>query len=175
MATRAKGLTSTKQRLVEQFEETLDMLIADTNAPDVDLPGLPPRPTPTERAAIAARNEARLAAARAEVYDASWSREQVIDRLQVHTNSISNWLRDRRVIAIDGPDGTRFPAWQFDLDADKPLLPGIDMVVAAWPGGVVSLSLWMVRPNPSLHGRPPVDLLRDSEADHLAEVMAHLW
>lgn len=80
-------------------------------------------------------------------------------------NQITNLLRDRRLVALEGPDGQRLPAWQFDLGASSVRLDGIDRVVTAYPGGVVSLSEWMVAPNPTLDGAMPADVLASGDVE----------
>lgn len=75
------------------------------------------------------------------------------------TNQVSNLLRERKLVALDGPEGQRFPDWQFDHDAPRIRLDGIELVVAALPLGIVGLSQWMTVANPGLGGRLPADVL----------------
>jgi len=49
----------------------------------------------------------------------------------------------------------RLPRWQFDPDNTTGALPDLDVLQAAFPGGPVSLSRWMMRPHPEFDGRTP--------------------
>lgn len=156
-----------RRDLVEAFEAGLDQFTAVATAPDVELPGLAPRPEPTELAEIEARNQVRLASARRGLYDAALTRKQVMARLGVGSNQVSNLLRRRKLVALDGPDGQRFPVWQFDNDAVSIRLGGIEQVVAALPLGVVGLSQWMTTANPALDGRTPAETLVTGDVEYV--------
>jgi hypothetical protein len=47
----------------------------------------------------------------------------------------------------------RLPRWQFDPDNTTGALPDLDVLQAAFPGGPVSLSRWIMRPHPEFDGR----------------------
>ena len=49
----------------------------------------------------------------------------------------------------------RLPPWQFDPDNPAGVLPDLDGLQAAFPGGPVSLSRWMMRAQPEFDGRTP--------------------
>lgn len=155
----------TRRDLVRAFEQGLDEFTAVATAPGVDLPGLPARPSATELAEIEGRNRARLVEARQAVYDASVPRGEVAHLLDVSPNQVSNLLASDRLVAIDGPDGQRFPAWQFDLGAQRVRVEGIHRVMAAMPAGVLGLSQWMTTPTPTLDGRTPGQALAAGEVD----------
>ncbi len=171
----SRDLASEKRAATAAFERSFDTLIADLNAPDVDLPGLDARPTLEQAAAVAARNTARLLEARARIYRDGWTRQQLTSRLQVSTNTVTNWLGSTppKIHRLHGPDGDRYLAWQFDLEGAHPLLPGIAEVTAAHGGSVVSLSTWVVTPNPSLGGATPLTLLRAHDVRTLVALLAH--
>lgn len=167
---------STVERLRSSMREGYDSearrLLAALTGPTTDLPGLPARPSPDELGAALARNFNRLAEARAAVYASSLNRDAVIALLGVSSQQVSNLLRASRLVEVDGPDGGHFPTWQFDIDGSSPRLDGVDRVVSAYPGGVVSLSLWATASNPILDGRTPAEALRDGEVD-LVVAAAH--
>ncbi len=155
----------TRRNLVEAFEHGLDEFTAVATAPRADLPGLPTRPSATELAEIEGRNRARLARARQAVYDTSVPRGEVAHLLDVSPNQVSNLLASQRLVALDGPDGQRFPDWQFDLGAQRVRVDGIDRVMAAMPAGVLGLSQWMATPNATLDGRTPAHVLATGDVD----------
>ena len=124
------------------------------------------------RAAVL-RNEARVAATRQHLYASALSREQAAQRAGVKPDHVTRLLRDGSLVALDGPDGPRLPAWQFDPEARLGWLDGIAPVAAAFPGRVLSLSSWMVAPNASLGGRTPCQALLDGNAELVVAVAAH--
>lgn len=157
--------SKTRRELVDAFEAGLDQFTAVATAPRVHLPGLTSRPDAMDLAAIEARNRARLVEARQDLYATAVPRDDVAGMLGVGTNQVSNLLATTRLVAIDGPEGQRFPAWQFDLGARRVRLDGVQRVAAALPAGVVGLSQWMTTPSPELDGRTPQRALADGDVD----------
>ena len=119
------------------------------------------------------RNEARLWAAREQLYTTGLSRQQAAERVSVRPNQIDDLLRDGDLLALDGPDGLRLPRWQFDPDTRRGRLEGIAEVVSAFPGGVLALSSWMAAPNAALGGRTPRQALIDGEVDQVTAAASH--
>lgn len=154
-----------RHELVAAFEIELEEFAAVANAPGSDLPGLAARPTPTELARIEARNWSRLREVRDRVYTAAVSRREAANLLDVSTNQITNLVSADDLIALDGPDGQRLPAWQFNLDGSRVRLPGVARVARAYPAGVVGLSVWMTTPLASLGGSTPAARLADGDVD----------
>ena len=137
-----------------------------------DLPGLPSVGDDELRAATL-RNEARVWAAREQLYATGLSREQAAARVGVKPNQITNLLRDHDLLAFDGPDGLRLPAWQFDPEARRGRLEGIARVAAVFPGRVLSLSSWVAAPNPALAGRTPRQALLAGDVEQVVAVATH--
>ncbi|MBM4654065.1 DUF2384 domain-containing protein [Rhodococcus hoagii] len=76
---------------------------------------------------------------------------------------MARWITQGRLVALDDNPGSRLPVWQFTSDTKHPVLPDVDKLLAAFPGGPVALSRWMVRPNDNFHGRTPAQqMTRDS-------------
>lgn len=147
------------------FDREAERLLAALEAPASELPGLADQPDAAELGAALARNANRLSEARAAVYAAAVPREEVFELLGVTTQQISNLLAADKLVALDGPEGQRFPAWQFDRDGTRVRLEGIAQVAERYPAGVVSLSLWATAANPMLGGRSPAEALRDGDLD----------
>ncbi len=78
------------------------------------------------------------------------------------------------MLAVDGPDGLRLPAWQFHPEAKRGRVEGIGRVAAAFPGGVLGLSAWMSAINPALGGRTPRQALVDGDTDLVVAVAGHV-
>ena len=116
------------------------------------------------------RNEARAWAAREQLYTTGLSRQQAAERVGVKPDQITSLLRDRDLVALDGPHGLRLPSWQFHPDAPRGRLGGIARVAEAFPGRVLSLSSWMVAPHAALGGRTPRQALIDGEVDQVTTV-----
>jgi hypothetical protein len=130
---------------------------------------------PDRGRAAAVRNEARLAAHRAALYKAGLTREQAAERLPVpETNAIDDLVRKGELVAFDGEDGLRLPAWQFDPAARRGHLEGIDRVAAVFPGRILALSSWMTAANPLLGGRSPRQALLDGDVDAVTVAAEYL-
>lgn len=132
-----------------------------------------PREGADDLRAATLRNESRVRAARDHLYTTGLSRQQAAERASVRPNQITNLLRDRALVALDGRDGLRLPAWQFDPDARRGRVEGIADVAGAFPGGVLGLSSWMVAPNGALGGRTPRQALLDGDVEQVAAVASH--
>ncbi len=164
---RVRDLPEQALEAVEHFLDTMTELESALAAgAGRGLPGLPEIDEGELRTA-AARNDARVWAAREDLYATGLSREQAAQRVGVKPNQITNLLRDEDLLALDGRDGLRLPAWQFDPEARRGRLEGIARIAAAFPGRVLSLSGWMVSPNPALGGRTPRQALLAGEVERV--------
>lgn len=104
---------------------------------------------------------------------ASMSRTQAADLLGVSPQTVSEWVAQHKLVGIKDGREWRFPAWQFTPDNAEPALPDLDRLVATFPGGEVSLSRWMNRPNDNFAGRTPAqEMARDS--DHVIAIVETL-
>lgn len=93
----------------------------------------------------------------------SMSRSEAADVLGVSPQTVSEWVSQRKLVGLKDGREWRFPAWQFTPDSAEPVLPDLDRLMAAFPGGEVSLSRWMNRPNDNFGGRTPAqEMARDS-------------
>lgn len=157
----------------EFLDAVTDLDVALTARAGRDLPGLPDVGDDQLRAALG-RNQARVWAVRERLYATGLSREQAAQRVGVKPNQITNLLRDGDLFALDGADGLRLPAWQFDPEARRGRLEGIARVAAAFPGRLLSLSSWMTAPNAALGGRTPRQALLDGDVEQVVTVATHL-
>jgi hypothetical protein len=119
------------------------------------------------------RNEARLRSASTKLYSNSLSLEQAAQQAGMTSQQIAILLRDGDLLAMDGPDGLRVPAWQFDSQARYGRLEGIASLASAFPGGVLSLSHWAQAHNAGLDGRTPRQALLDGDVELVVAVAAH--
>lgn len=85
----------------------------------------------------------------------SVSRDEAAELLGVAPQSITAKLTARRLVGIKAGREWRLPLWQFNPDDPSGVLPDLDALQAAFPGGVVSLSQWMRQEQPEFDGRTP--------------------
>lgn len=170
---RVRGLPRQQlDTLLEILEQPADVASAIAAPASRPLPGLPDLDA-AELGSALQRNQARLWRAREDLYAAGVSRDEAAERLGVKPNQITNLLADTKLLGLEGRDGLRLPAWQFDPNARRGRLDGIDRVAAVFPGRILGLSAWMVAPNPSLDGRTPATALLDGDVDLVVTVAAH--
>ncbi|TCN53573.1 excisionase family DNA binding protein [Rhodococcus sp. SMB37] len=93
----------------------------------------------------------------------SFTRPEAADLLGVAPQTVSDMIAERRLVAIKDGRAWKLPAWQFTPDLAEPVLPDVGRLAQEFPGGVVSLSRWMSRPNENFGGRTPAqEMTRDS-------------
>ncbi|WP_082920711.1 helix-turn-helix domain-containing protein [Rhodococcus sp. YH3-3] len=127
----------------------------------------------TEAASLERKNLHLQVAQRREQLTTSYTRAEAADMLGVSPQTVSEMVAKHRLIGIKDGREWRFPAWQFTPDSAEPVLPELDRLVREFPGGVVSLSRWMNRPNGNFEGRTPQqEMLHDS--DHVFAVVNSL-
>jgi hypothetical protein len=94
-------------------------------------------------------------AQRRELAANSVGREAAAELLGISPQSVTDKLESRKLVGIKVGREWRLPRWQFDPDNTTGTLPELNVLQAAFPGGPVSLSRWMMRPNPEFDGRTP--------------------
>jgi hypothetical protein len=161
-----------QRQALHGFARVLLDTTAATAAPAEQLPGLGARPGPPEMAAALRRNAERLWRARRELYGEAPSYRQAADLLGVSTNQITNLVSAGDLLALDGADGAKLPAWQFHPEARRGRLEGIGQVAAVFPGRVLGLSAWTTTPTPLLGGRTPAAALLDGDVDDVVAAAA---
>ncbi|BBZ41368.1 hypothetical protein MCNS_44310 [Mycobacterium conspicuum] len=85
----------------------------------------------------------------------SFSRDAAAKLLGVSSQSVTDRLESRKLVGIKVGREWRLPRWQFDPDSTTGVLSDLDVLQAAFPGGPVSLSRWIMRPHPEFGGRTP--------------------
>ena len=87
----------------------------------------------------------------------SFGRQEVAKLLSISPQSVTDKLESRKLVGMKMGREWRLPRWQFDPDNVTGALPDLDVLQEAFPGGPVSLSQWVMRPNPEFGGRTPRD------------------
>lgn len=99
----------------------------------------------------------------------SVSRDEAAELLGVSPQSITSKLGAGKLVGIKAGREWRLPAWQFSPDDPSGVLPDLDVLQQAFPGGVVSLSQWMQRQQPEFGGRTAVhEMLQRGSAPVIA-------
>jgi hypothetical protein len=85
----------------------------------------------------------------------SLSREEAAELLGIAAQSVTAKLASGKLIGIKVGREWHLPHWQFDPDNTSGVLPDLDVLQEAFPGGPVSLSNWITRAQPDFDGRTP--------------------
>jgi hypothetical protein len=85
----------------------------------------------------------------------SISRDDAAELLGIAAQSVTAKLLAGKLIGLKVGREWRLPRWQFDPDNASGVLPDLDALQAAFPGGPVSLSKWVDRAHPDFDGRTP--------------------
>lgn len=116
-----------------------------------------------EAAALEQENLRLQIERRQEQLASSLTRPEVAALLGVSPQTVSDMLAEHRLVGLKDACAWKLPAWQFTPDLEEPVLPEIWRLAREFPGGVVSLSRWMSRPNENFAGRTPAqEMIRDS-------------
>ncbi|MEP9394376.1 antitoxin Xre/MbcA/ParS toxin-binding domain-containing protein [Gordonia sp. VNQ95] len=138
-------------------------------APDIDSDLWGPAPTPAERDEDLLANLSRQYAARHATLVAAIGTSEAAELLGISTQAVLDRLRGHDLIGLKDGRQWRLPAWQFRADTARGHLDGLARLREVFPGGVVTLSHWMTRPNADLDGATPADALA---TDQIAKVLA---
>jgi hypothetical protein len=84
------------------------------------------------------------------------TREQAATRLGITPQAVSKRVASGGLIALRRGRVSRLPAWQFYEDGT---LPGLKQLIAAYPGGALSMTIWATSPTPDLDGNTPASTL----------------
>jgi hypothetical protein len=84
------------------------------------------------------------------------TREQAAQRLGISPQAVSKRVASGGLVALHRGRVSQLPAWQF---YEGGVLPGLKQVIAAYPGGPLSLTSWATSPSPDLDGATPAQTL----------------
>jgi hypothetical protein len=76
-------------------------------------------------------------------------------------------IRAGTLLAIRDQGKRRYPLWQFDPDGPDGVVAGLPDVLAALPVADLIKARWLQRPQPSLEGDTPLQLLRQGQLDRV--------
>jgi hypothetical protein len=120
----------------------------------------------SEQALLAFRSLLQFFEARRDLLDSALTAPQAAALLGVSRQTPLNRVKDNTLLAVLDRGAYRFPVWQFDPQGEDGVLPGFpDVLDALEPQQPFAKLVWLRRPNPTLEGREPLDLLRDRELE----------
>lgn len=125
-----------------------------TEKPDLTLWG--PAPTDVELYAARGRAQTAVNAAVARALDGALTAEQTAARLRISPREVAERASLGTLTALRSGQAQWFPVWQFHGDGP---VPGIESVIEAYPGGALSLTVWMTTANADLNGLTPARML----------------
>jgi Protein of unknown function (DUF2384) len=125
-----------------------------------------PTASASEQALLAFRSLLQFFEARRDLLDGALTAPQAAELLGVSRQTPLNRVRDNTLLGVLDRGAYRFPVWQFDPQGEDGVLPGLpDVLAALEPQQPFAKLVWLRRPNPTLAGREPLDLLREREAE----------
>ena len=120
----------------------------------------------SDRALLAFRSLLQFFETRRDLLDGALTAPQTAKLLGVSRQTPLNRVRENTLLAVLDRGAYRFPIWQFDPQGEGGVLPGLANVLDALePQQPFAKLVWLRRPNPTLEGREPLDLLRDRELE----------
>jgi hypothetical protein len=120
----------------------------------------------SEQALLAFRSLLQFFATRRDLLEDALTAPQAAKLLGVSRQTPLNRVRDNTLLAVLDRGAYRFPTWQFDPQGEGGVLPGFSRILDALePQQPFAKLVWLRRPNPTLEGREPLDLLRDRELE----------
>jgi hypothetical protein len=120
----------------------------------------------SDQALLAFRSLLQFFEARRDLLGGALTAPQAAELLGVSRQTPLNRVRDNTLLAVLDRGAYRFPVWQFDSQGEDGVLPGLpDVLDALEPQQPFAKLVWLRRPNPTLEGREPLDLLRARELE----------
>jgi hypothetical protein len=113
-------------------------------------------PTDQELARARRASNVTLEGAMRDALSGALTREQAAQRLGITPQAVSNRVASGGLVALYRGRVSRLVAWQF---YEEDVLPGLKEVIAAYPGGPLSLTCWATSPSPDLDGATPAQTL----------------
>lgn len=113
-------------------------------------------PTGRELADARGATHTALEGAMHDALSGALTREQAAQRLGITPQATSKRVASGGLVALRRGRVSRLPVWQF---YEEGVLPGLKRVIAAYPGGALSLTHWATSPSPDLDGLTPAQTL----------------
>lgn len=145
---------------------------ATAQEPELDeaLWGRGPSPGKLRTAALQALKDDFVA--RRELIDASLPAAEVAELLGTSAQAVRDFVMSGDLVGLADGNDWRIPMWQLKAGVEQGFLPGIAQLRRVFPGGIVSLSRWMVTPSVDLGEMTPADVLAAGRVEEVFAVAA---
>ncbi|TSD47371.1 helix-turn-helix domain-containing protein [Rhodococcus sp. KBS0724] len=146
---------------------------------DLDEASWGPAPTQAEALEAVVGDLSDQFAVRQALIDTGLTCKQAAHLLGVREQAITAKIDEGKLIGLKRGREWRLPAWQFIPDGASGIIPRLDALQAAFPGGPVSLSAWMNKSSSEFKGRTPVQEILahgpDGVVAHAQRLTAAAW
>ncbi len=95
----------------------------------------------------------------------AWSTPDVSERLGITPQAIRKRIKQKQLLGIKHAGDYRFPRWQFDPHTELGVIRGFSEILTAACIEPLSLASWLIKPQPALNDRRPIDALKNGEVD----------
>lgn len=142
--------------LLSALAGALERLRDSADDGDVDEALWGPQPSQGEIAAARLTEEAAVGQALEHALRGALTREEAARRLGISPQAVSKRRAAGSLVALRRGREWRLPAWQF---YENGVLPGLNHLIAAYPGTPLALTMWATTPNADLDGRLPAEAM----------------
>jgi hypothetical protein len=142
--------------LIGAFDAALSRTAAADESDQLDEALWGRAPSDRELALARRASYTKLEGALRDALSDALTREQAATRLGITPQAVSKRVASGGLIALRRGRVSRLPAWQFYEDG---ALPGLKQLIAAYPGGALSMTIWATSPTPDLDGSTPARAL----------------
>lgn len=95
---------------------------------------------------------------------------QVRDELGVRSaQTIHNWIRDKKILALPDRHRQLIPRWQLDPQSRNGIVPGLDKFLNAVEWNAFGIAHWLTTRNPHLGNASPIELLKRGKLKDVLE------
>ena len=138
--------------LIAALSGALERLRDGADGGDLDEALWGAQPGEGEIAAARITGEATVEKALEQALHGALTRDEAAERLGISPQAVSKRRAARSLVALRRGREWRLPAWQFHEDG---VLPGLRLLIAAYPGSPLALTMWATTPNADLDGLTP--------------------
>lgn len=142
--------------LIAALADTLERLRDSSHSRDLDEVLWGEQPGEGEIAAARLTGEATVEEALEQALRGALTRDEAAERLGISPQAVSKRRAARSLVALRRGREWRLPAWQFHEDG---VLPGLHLLIVAYPGTPLALTMWATTPNADLDGLTPAQAM----------------
>jgi hypothetical protein len=131
-------------------------------------------PTGQQSAAGQLDNLRKQFESRRALEQSSLTRIEVATLLGTSQQAVTDMLAAHHLVGLKQGRRWFIPSWQLDVESERGVIPGLNKLDSAFPGGVVALSEWVNRPSADLGDRTPRQLLVANDTDAVVQLATQL-